>query len=177
MPINDTAAMKRNIEVKAKCADLTGARAAAMAVGAQIVGVLEQTDTYFRAHNGRLKLRETAGRAVELIWYARADHTDTRRSDYQIVNVSDPDALKAVLAAALGVRVIVKKRRELLMWHNVRIHLDTVDNLGTFVELEAVLTDESDESDSYARLETLTHALHVADADRIATSYSDALLG
>jgi predicted adenylyl cyclase CyaB len=163
---------RRNIELKARCCDLAKARDAAVALGAETVGVLEQTDTYFNPATGRLKLRETIGRLAELIWYDRSDHVDARRSDYQIVPVNDADALKAALTAALGVRVIVKKRRELLMWHNVRIHLDAVQELGTFIEFEAVLSDASEELESRQRLKTLIQALGVTDADRVATSYS-----
>jgi predicted adenylyl cyclase CyaB len=137
--------------------------------------VLEQTDTYFRANHGRLKLRETKQKQAELIGYDRPDHRDARGSDYRLVAVMDPDALKAALSEALGVRGVVKKRRELLTWHNVRIHLDVVEHLGTFIEFEAVLTDSSDETTSFERLETLTRALRIDDADRIATSYCDQL--
>lgn len=172
---NEAGALRRNIELKAKCSDLAAARDAALNLGAEAAGVLEQTDTYFRANDGRLKLRETTGKPAELIWYLRADHADARGSDYRLVPVPDPQNLKAALSAALGVRGIVKKRRELLMWHNVRIHLDNVENLGTFLELEAVLTDPSDETTSRQRIETLTRALRIADGDRIATSYSDQL--
>jgi predicted adenylyl cyclase CyaB len=174
MPTSD-GRLRRNIELKARCADPVAARNAAIAVGAEAVGMLEQTDTYFRASHGRLKLRETIGKPAELIWYARPNHADARGSDYQIVHVSDPHALKVALSAAIGVRGVVKKRRELLMWHNVRIHLDVVENLGTFLEFEAVLTDSADETSSLERLQTLTDALGIADTDRIATSYSDQL--
>src|SRR5688500_12172405 len=174
MPISH-GRLRRNIELKARCTDLAAARKTALAVGAEGVGTLEQTDTYFRASQGRLKLRETIGKPAELIWYTRPDNTDARGSDYQLVPVPDPDAFKAALAAAMGVRGVVKKRRELLMWHNVRIHLDDVEHLGTFVEFEAVLTDSSDEKTSYERLLTLTDALGIVDADRMATSYSDQL--
>ena len=168
--------LRRNIEIKARCDDLADARVAALKIGAEATGILRQIDTYFRTTHGRLKLRETEAKTAELIWYIRPDDSEARGSDYRIVPVPDPAALKAALAAAMGVRGVVKKRRELLMWHNVRIHLDTVEDLGTFIEFEAVLTDSSDESTSRQRLHTLVDTLRVAKADRIATSYSDALL-
>src|SRR5689334_15550162 len=113
--------LRRNIELKARCRDLPAARAAAIALGAKAVGVLEQVDTYFHVQSGRLKLRETTGESAELIWYARADQTQFRASDYQLVPMADASLAKMALTSALGVRGEVRKRRELLMWHNVRI--------------------------------------------------------
>ena len=170
MPINE--GLRRNIELKARCADLSAARTASLALGAEAVCSLEQTDTYFHARVGRLKLRETSKKPAELIWYDRADAVDARRSDYRLVPVKDANALKSALTAALGVRIIVEKRRELLIWENVRIHLDSVRGLGTFIEFEAVLADQSEETVSRQRLQKLTSVIRVTDADRIATSYS-----
>jgi adenylate cyclase class IV len=165
--------LRRNIELKARCADLAAAREAALRLGATEVGVLEQLDTYFRVPNGRLKLRETTGKTAELIWYARPDHAESRRSDYRIVPVPEPAALKAALNAAIGTRGTVRKRRALLMWHHVRIHLDDVAGLGTFLEFEAVLSAPEDDSTARDRLATLGDALGVRAQDRIARSYSD----
>ena len=168
-------APRRNIELKSKCPDLAAAREAALRLGARDAGVLEQTDTYFHCTTGRLKLRETAGRAAELIAYARADHVGVRGSDYHVIPVENPGPLKRGLAAALGVRVIVVKRRELLLWHNVRVHLDRVEDLGNFVEFEAVLGDGEDEPTGRERVATLAEALALRPEDRIATSYSNLL--
>jgi predicted adenylyl cyclase CyaB len=165
----------RNIELKAVCRDVAAAREATVRIGATAHGVLDQTDTYFRARTGRLKLRETAGHPAELIAYQRPDTTDTRASDYHLVPVSDPAALRRALAAALGVRGVVRKRRELWIWENVRIHLDTVDALGTFVEFEAVLGDGDDDAAGHTKLATLRAALKIGDEDLIAQSYSDLL--
>src|SRR5438552_1422251 len=105
--------LRRNVELKARCADLAAARAAEEEIGAEFAGVLEQRDTYFVAPHGRLKLRECAGRGAELIGYARGDRAAARGSDYRITAVSDADGLRSVLGAALGVRGEVVKRREL----------------------------------------------------------------
>ena len=168
-------APRRNIELKSRCADLVRARDAALRLGATDAGVLEQTDTYFHCTTGRLKLRETTGRHAELIAYARPNHADVRASDYHVIPIESPDQLKRGLAAALGVRVVVIKRRELLLWHNVRLHLDRVEGLGSFVEFEAVLSDGEDEAAAYQRVQTLRAALELRPQDRIATSYSDLL--
>jgi len=164
----------RNIELKSRLANPPAARAAAIQLGATDAGVLEQIDTYFHCRTGRLKLRETVGQAAELIAYARPDHAEPRASDYHLIPVADPAALKHALALVLGVRVIVTKRRHLLLWQNVRIHLDEVDGLGTFCEFEAVLDERHpDEAAAHERLAVLAKALALNSADRIATSYSN----
>jgi adenylate cyclase class IV len=66
-------ALRRNIELKARCPDLNAAREAARRLGAEFAGTLEQRDTYFVVPHGRLKLRQTAGHGAELVAYARAN--------------------------------------------------------------------------------------------------------
>jgi predicted adenylyl cyclase CyaB len=168
-------ATRRNLEVKARHADLAAAQAAAVRLGARVAGVEAQTDTYFRVPHGRLKLREIEGQPAVLVWYDRPDQTGTRGSDYFLVPVPDAAAMKAALAAALGVRGAVRKRRAVYLWHNVRIHLDEVAGLGTFVEFEAVLSAAEDEATAVARLEELGAALGILPADHLAPSYADLL--
>jgi adenylate cyclase, class 2 len=167
--------VRRNLELKARHTDLAAARAVALGLAARTAGIEEQTDTYFRAANGRLKLREIAGQPAVLIFYERPDEVAARRSDYLLVPVPEPGLLRSALAAALGVRGVVRKRREILLWHNVRIHLDEVGDLGAFVEFEAVLGPGDDESTAAARLDQLGSALKICPADRLATSYADLL--
>ena len=164
---------RRNIELKARCADLEAARDAAIRAGAVPTAVLVQTDTYFHSRNGRLKLREIHEDHAELIWYFRDNSTELRNSDYVVTPIIDVPTALAALSSALGIRGKVHKRRELLMFHNVRIHLDEVEGLGTFVEFEAVIENPADEEISLKRLRLLTEAMHIKDDDRIAVSYSD----
>jgi adenylate cyclase class IV len=163
----------RNLELKARCGNLAHAARAALSLGAAPAGVLHQIDTYFHVPHGRLKLREISGKPGELIWYQRANSTGFRGSDYYVLPVIKFAETLAALTGALGVRGEVRKRRELYLWHNVRIHLDDVEGLGTFVEFEAVIDDRADEPVSHQRLATLTQALGITDANRIAVSYSD----
>ncbi len=165
--------MKRNLELKARCRDLKQAREAAEKLGAKRQGVLVQTDTYFHARAGRLKLREIQGAATELIWYARENETATRFSRYVSVPVADAAAVLTALGNALGVRGVVRKRRTLYLLHNVRIHLDDVEQLGTFVEFEAVISTPADEGPSRERLAVLIGGMEIRDEDRIAVSYGD----
>ncbi len=167
-----------NLEIKARCPFPNATRQAAKLLGAAVAGTLDQTDTYFAVRTGRLKLRETHnleddGLDAELISYDRANDPGVRLSRYDRIPVIEPQRLRQVLSAALGVACVVRKRRELLLWHNVRIHLDQVENLGNFVELEAVIGADIDKSISAQRLEQVILALRIRPEDCIATSYSD----
>lgn len=162
-----------NFELKARCPELEAARAAAVGLGARFQGVLEQLDTYFAVPRGRLKLRESAGSQPELIYYERADDPSIRSSNYHLVPVADPTGLKAALSAALGIRAVVRKRRELLLWENVRIHLDAVENLGNFIELEAVIRSDADREQSPGRMQQLVEALRIGPQSLIERSYGE----
>jgi len=167
--------MPENIELKARCRDLAAACAAAQALGAAPAQVERQTDTYFRVARGRLKLREIAGGRAELVFYERPDAREARLSRYRVVPVADPAPLKEALASALGVRGVVAKRREVLLLGNVRIHLDVVDSLGTFVEFEAVLGGGRGEAESRAVVARLRDALGISASDLVASSYLELL--
>ncbi|MGE0607226.1 MAG: class IV adenylate cyclase [Pirellulales bacterium] len=163
----------RNIELKARLADLPAARRVALQLAAEPRGILRQTDTYFHCRHGRLKLRETAGQPAQLVAYSRPDQPDSRGSDYQLVAVADPAALKAALAESLGVRGIVLKSRELYLLDNVRLHLDEVTGLGTFLEFEAVLGDGQYDTAGHAQLARLSQAFGLRSQDLLSNSYSD----
>jgi predicted adenylyl cyclase CyaB len=166
---------RRNLELKARYADLDAAAALLRDLGARDTGVELQLDTYFRVPAGRLKLREIDGQETVLIGYMRPDEGGARTSNYQLVPVDDAAAMKAVLTDTLGVRGVVAKRRHIWLWQNVRIHLDDVTGLGTFVEFEAVITSPADEAAAPAQLDRLAHLLAINPDDRIAPSYADLL--
>jgi homotetrameric cytidine deaminase len=168
-------APNRNVELKARDHDPEATLAAALAHGAVDHGVRTQVDTYFAAREGRLKLREE-GEAATLIAYARADEAVARTSAYHLVAVPDGPALAAALDAALGTVVVVEKFRRLLLWEDVRIHLDAVEGLGTWVELEAVALDGSDLSDEHRKVAELRAVLEIEDDDVVATGYAALLL-
>jgi predicted adenylyl cyclase CyaB len=126
----------RNLEYKARIDDPKPYQAKARELGADLWGDLRQTDTYYAVPNGRLKLRETAGLQGELIFYQREENGAGRASDYEVARTTEPDVLRDLLGAALGVLAVVKKRRTLLVLDGTRIHLDNVEGLGSFLELE-----------------------------------------
>ena len=165
----------RNIELKARDPQPGRTLELALAAGAEDQGELAQRDTYFARARGRLKLREEAG-AAELIQYRRADMPDARESEYRRIPAADAPALREALDAALGTLVVVEKRRRLLFWDGVRIHLDDVQGVGGFVELEAVAAPGSDLAAERDKVERLRAALEIADDRLVAQSYSDLLL-
>jgi homotetrameric cytidine deaminase len=177
----------RNVELKARDPDPARTLERALALGADDRGELKQRDTYFAGANGRLKLREheKGGSPMwdelieyshELIGYTRPDATEARTSDYRRVPVADVAPLQEALEAAYGSLVTVTKMRRLLMWEGVRIHIDDVENLGTFVELEAVAEPGSDLTGEHEKVERLRAELGIEDANLVATSYADLLL-
>jgi len=167
--------LARNFELKARLASLDAARATAVRLATDRLGLETQIDTYFVCRHGRLKLRQILGSRAELVWYARADRPDAKASDYRIVGVADPEPLKEALAAAWGTLIVVQKRREIYLYHNVRIHLDEVTGLGEFIEFEAVLGSGVDEAGGRAQVAWLQDEFRIAPADLLESSYSDLL--
>jgi predicted adenylyl cyclase CyaB len=146
-------------------------------VATRWLGVDRQVDTYFRTATGRLKLRESSLSGAQLVPYLRSDAPQARRSDYVVVPVPDPEATRRLLAELLGVHRVVRKRREIALFENVRIHLDQVEGLGDFLELEAVWDgDAAGEAEQHRKLAFLRERLAIQDADLVAVSY-EGLLG
>ena len=165
----------RNVELKSRDPQPARTLELALALGASDEGEIAQRDTYFGGARGRVKLREQTPGDDELIAYRRPDGDAPRVSEYLRVAVPDGAALKEALDTAYGVRVVVAKRRRLLLWENVRIHLDEVEGLGTYMELEG-LVDGEDDAPARERVERLRRALEIDDANLVAGSYSDLLL-
>lgn len=165
--------LRRNLELKARAPESTRVEAALRRLGAVEAGLLIQTDTYFHAPSGRLKLRETVGAAAVLIAYDRPEDAAQRFSAFRIAEVPDADSLRAVLSAALGLRGGVAKRRRLYTWQDCRIHLDEVEGLGSFLEFEVLSAGVA--CDDWDRMEALMTVFGLRDSDAIRASYSDLL--
>ena len=164
-----------NVELKARCSDLDAAEQVCRRLDAQHAGTDHQVDTYFAARDGRLKLRTSDLRPAHLIWYDRADEAGAKGCRYAIVEVDDADAVRTLLAAALGVRITVDKVRRIFLHDNVRIHLDQVEGLGAFIEFEAVMQDDAQAAAGRDQVERLRAAFGIRDGDLVARSYSDLL--
>jgi homotetrameric cytidine deaminase len=168
-------APRRNIELKAIDPDPERSLAVCRELGAHDKGVLRQRDTYFRTHAGRLKLREEEPGGATLIQYDRPDVAYARESRYRLSPVPEPDVLRASLDAALGTLVVVDKARHLFLWEGVRIHLDAVAGLGSFVELEGVAPPDSDLGAEHEKVAHLCERLGIGEI--LTDSYADRLLG
>ena len=166
-----------NAEIKCRCNQLDQVRQILLANKAHYHGTDHQVDTYFRVPDGRLKLRE-GNIENSLIYYSRPNTTDTKISEVQMYHTTPPsNDLKTTLSAALGVLAVVDKQREIYFIEHTKFHLDTVANLGTFVEIEVI------DKGAKQAIETLVQQCNdyvqllglLAD-DMIAVSYSDLIL-
>jgi len=170
---------RHNLEIKATVRDKSAFRRAAESVATECLGIQLQTDTYFACDNGRLKLREIAfedGTShAQLIHYSRTDAEEAKSSNYRIAPVTEPSPLKETLASAFGIWKTVRKRREIFLHKNVRIHLDEVEGLGDFMEIEAVQEAGMDLPQQRELVRWLSDELGIAPEDRLAGSYSDML--
>jgi predicted adenylyl cyclase CyaB len=165
----------KNIEIKVRLRDRPRVEVALQRLGARDAGPETQHDIFYRAANGRLKLRDSSRDGAMLIQYQRADAAAVRDSNYRLAAVTDLDALRAVLDDALGRSGEVHKRRHLWWLDNVRVHLDDVEGLGAFLELEAIVDPAHPEDACRKRVEELLDCFGVASADRAAIAYVDLL--
>jgi predicted adenylyl cyclase CyaB len=167
--------MPSNIEIKAKVRDLEPIRDRVAAIADGPVEILDQEDTFFACPGGRLKLRVFDDRRGELIHYHRGDTAAPKPSHYLIAPTSDPEALAAILGSVLGVSGIVRKRRWLYRVGQTRVHLDRVEDLGAFVELEVVLRPDQDEGEGIRIAFDLMSRLGIREDQLIDKAYIDLL--
>ncbi|MBN2412159.1 class IV adenylate cyclase [candidate division KSB1 bacterium] len=163
----------KNLEIKAFCADLKRAENIALSIGAKKIWEHEQRDTYFKVHKGKLKLRQVDGEIAELIFYERPPIKESKISSYSIYRTTNADELSALMAKFLDIDLVVLKTRTLYLWSNVRIHLDRVNNLSTFIEFEAVLDGEKDVKASQARIQFLMDSFSIRQNDLLSKGYCE----
>lgn len=165
----------KNVEIKSECSDPNRIRSILQRLGADYQGRDHQIDTYFEISEGRLKLRE-GSIEQNLIYYRRADKRAPKRSDIELVPVSPDQApgLKSILATTLGIRVIVEKTREIYWIDNVKFHIDKVQKLGSFVEIEAIDDDGSQSSEALQQqCRHYLGLLEIDERDLVDVSYCD----
>jgi len=165
-----------NIEYKVRVDGFENIHKRLIDCGAKKQGTLIQVDTYFTVQSGSLKLREIDEQTCELIYYQRSDIGDSRLSLYEIVPLGCDAAqkMRAILATSVGTRTVVKKDRELWLHENTRIHLDQVEGLGTYIELETVVGDRT-EDEARAEHCTVLQALDLQQYEKCPFSYGDLL--
>lgn len=167
--------MPSNIEVKARARNFAEIKARAEKLSDTSVEVIPQEDIFFNTPQGRLKLRVLVGEKGQLIYYTRPDQEGPKRSDYHISYSTDPANLKRVLELAYGIRGVVRKTRYLYMVGQTRVHLDDVEGLGQFMELEVVMRDGQSDSEGQAIAEDLLERLGVEKSDLLEGAYMDLL--
>jgi predicted adenylyl cyclase CyaB len=169
--------MPANIEIKARVPDFAGLRQRAAALSDTPVEVIPQEDTFFHSARGRLKLRQLAPDRGQLVYYERSNQQGPKRSNYHIFETGDPAGLKTTLRLALGVRGVVRKTRYLYLVGQTRLHLDDVEGLGKFMELEVVLLPEQSDAEGQAVARDLMARLGVCEQDLLEGAYMDLLEG
>lgn len=161
----------QNIEFKAEIRNLEAARRQCQIIGAERIGHLRQIDTYFKLHDGRLKKREAPGEPVEWIFYHRPNRVSPKLCNYTIL--TDEQARRRWGVQSLRAWLAVAKTRELWMISDVRIHLDEVDDLGMFIEFEAMVSRRFDVKQCHTAIAELRETFQPLLGEPISVSYSD----
>lgn len=167
--------LAKNIEIKARVRDMGTLHRLAEALSDTACQTIEQEDTFFFSPQGRLKLRRLAADHAQLVYYLRKDHAGPKTSEYYIYETERPEQLKAILAAAYGTRGVVSKVRHLYMVGQTRIHLDDVQGLGQFMELEVVMRPEQSAQQGELIASKLMTQLGISAEDLIDVAYIDLL--
>ncbi len=166
-----------NVEIKAKCSDAVTIRHYLLNHQADFKGTDHQTDTYFNVASGRLKLREGT---IEnnLIYYERSNQAGPKDSHFNLVQIADAAGLKEILTRSNGIKVVVKKKREIYYIGNVKFHIDQVPGLGSFVEIEAgnKLASELTQQQLKEQCDFYLKEFGIQENDLVEVSYSDLLL-
>jgi predicted adenylyl cyclase CyaB len=165
-----------NVEIKARTEDLGKALERAAARADSGPELILQEDTFFAVPRGRMKLRFFSERAGELIVYDRPDAKGPKASRYRIFPTAAPGLLRELLSESLEVLGTVRKRRHLFLAGRTRIHVDEVEGLGSFVELEVVLREGEGEAEGEAVARGLMKGLGIREEDLVAGAYLDLLL-
>jgi predicted adenylyl cyclase CyaB len=168
--------MARNIEIKAHVTDMSALTVRAAAIADEGPIEIRQDDTFFACERGRLKLRAFSASEGELIFYRRTDQPGPKQSFYVRTPTASPDSLREALTLAYGEVGRVRKRRTLFMVGRTRIHLDEVEGLGDFLELEVVLRDDEPTEVGVREAEDLMARLQVKTSQLIDRAYVDLLV-
>lgn len=167
--------MGRNIEIKARIFDSDNLIALVKIVADSGPVEIFQDDTFFHCQKGRLKLRELSPTHGQLIYYERPDGSGPKTSTYTISETTEPEQLRKTLASALGITGRSRKKRLLFMCGATRIHIDEVEGLGNFVELEVVLDDAGTVESGQLVAEELMNQLCILEKDLVEKAYVDML--
>ncbi len=167
----------KNLEIKVATSNIEEIKNKAIKISATNNGILRQIDTYFLVGKRRLKLREQ-GKINYLVYYLRGDTKESKLSKYYVLNIAKffIKFSKKIFTIIFGVKIIVNKKRELFIYKNTRIHLDEVENIGTYIELETVFNKNFKEEDLVVEHNFVINSLGLNNLEKISNSYSDLLI-
>ena len=165
--------MPSTIEIKARIESIDALLPRVRSIATSGPEEIFQDDTFFTCANGRLKLRVFSEDAGELIFYQRTDSAGPKQSRYILTNTTEPEALRDTLAQAYGTAGRVRKHRTLYLAGRTRVHLDRVEGLGEFLELEVVLADDEASEDGIIVANDLLAALGITEAQLLTGAYVD----
>ena len=169
--------MPKNVEIKARIESVDTLLPRVRAIADSGPTELFQDDTFFSCPNGRLKLRAFSESAGELIFYQRPDVAGPKESFYVISPTASPDSLREALSLAYDASGRVRKHRTLFLAGHTRIHLDRVDGLGHFLELEVVLAEGESTETGMGIARELLATLGISPQQLIEGAYVDLLRG
>jgi predicted adenylyl cyclase CyaB len=167
--------LARNIEIKARISGVGALREQVAAIADEGPTEIAQDDAFFKCPSGRLKLRVFASGQGELIFYRRTDEHGPKESYYVRTPTAEPETLRQVLTLAYGEAGRVRKRRTLFLVGRTRIHLDVVENLGHFLELEVVLGEGEPAARGVREAQELMDRLGVKPSQLLDRAYVDLL--
>lgn len=169
--------MARNIEIKARIDSVERVALVAAKLADQGPTEIAQDDTFFHCNDSadRLKLRTFAPDRAELIFYRRANSSGPKESFYLITPTDKPDMLRESLTLAWGQAGRVRKQRRLFIVGRTRVHLDRVEGLGEFLELEVVLKEGETSEAGVAEAHALMAQLGIGTGQLVQGAYVDLL--
>jgi predicted adenylyl cyclase CyaB len=168
--------MHRNVEIKVSLVDFEATRARVQALTKSRPTEIYQTDTFFNTREGRLKVRHFSNYSGELIFYSREDVYGPKLSSFLRIPTNSPNAVCEALNSAVGQLGKTIKQRLLFMYGRTRIHLDRVQDLGDFLELEVMLTEGETEEDGRAEANVVATKLGIASEEKVDCSYIDLII-
>ncbi|HEM49496.1 MAG TPA: class IV adenylate cyclase [Caldithrix sp.] len=160
-----------NIEIKARCDNLDVFKSKLLQLPVTFEGEDFQTDTFFIVPHGRLKLRESTLYGNILIPYLRPDQEGPKQSNYEIIPLADSQKTKLLLSSILGIKGEIIKKRQIYLYENVRVHLDEVEGLGSFIEFEAVIDDDSEIGINKEKIDWLLSYFNIGADHLVKTAY------
>jgi predicted adenylyl cyclase CyaB len=168
--------MARNIEIKARIENVALLTPQVAALASEGPLEIAQDDTFFACDTGRLKLRAFSNDSGELIFYQRANQSGPKESFYLRSPTTSPENLRESLSLAYGQIGRIRKYRTLFLVGRTRVHLDRVEGLGHFLELEVMLVDDEPPEQGIREAGELMESLGIQPEQLIEGAYIDLLL-